>query len=97
MPAKTLKAFADHGKLDTILTTDGGDAEGTLRQFADSGVDIVRWPPNAQDDGAKSFAACLLKLPALGRNDIYQTEEAAPSWPVEREAVCRQSVRWNMA
>jgi transaldolase len=46
MPAKTLKAFADHGKLDTILTTDGGDAEGTLRQFADSGVDIVRWPPN---------------------------------------------------
>jgi transaldolase len=55
MPEKTLKAFADHGKVDTTLTTDGGRAEVTLRQFAESGVDIDALATQLQDDGAKSF------------------------------------------
>jgi hypothetical protein len=55
MPEKTLTAFADHANLDTILTTDAGDAEVTLRQFADSGIEIDALATQVQDDGAKSF------------------------------------------
>ena len=55
MPEKTLKAFADHGKIDTTLTTDGRPAEVTLRQFAESGIDIAALATQLQDDGAKSF------------------------------------------
>src|SRR4051812_26342110 len=55
MPEKTLKAFADHGKIDTTLTTDGSAAEVTLRQFADRGIDIDVLATQLQDDGAKSF------------------------------------------
>ena len=55
MPEKTLKAFADHGKIDTTLTTDDGPAEVTLRQFAESGIDVDALAAQLQDDGAKSF------------------------------------------
>ena len=40
MPEKTLKAFADHGKIDSALTPDDGPAEVTLRQFAENGIDV---------------------------------------------------------
>lgn len=46
MPEKTLKAFADHGNLDTTLTTNDGAAEVTLRQFAESGIDLDALAPN---------------------------------------------------
>jgi transaldolase len=55
MPEKTLKAFADHGTVDITLTTDGGGAEGTLKQFAESGVDVNALATQLQDEGAKSF------------------------------------------
>jgi transaldolase len=54
MPEKTLKAFADHGKIDSTLTDDG-PAEMTIRQFAESGIDIDTVAAQLQDDGAKSF------------------------------------------
>jgi transaldolase len=56
MPEKTLKAFADHVKIDSNLTTDDGPAEVTLRQFAESGIDVDTVAAQLQDDGAKSFA-----------------------------------------
>jgi transaldolase len=55
MPEKTLKAFADHGKIDSTLTTDGRPAEVTLRQFAENGIDIAALAAQLQDDGTKSF------------------------------------------
>jgi len=55
MPEKTLKAFADHGKIDSNLTTDDGPAEVTLRQFAESGIDIDTVATQLQQDGTKSF------------------------------------------
>jgi transaldolase len=56
MPEETLKAFADHGKIDGTLTTDGDTAEVTLRQFSESGIDIDALAAQLQDDGTKSFA-----------------------------------------
>ena len=55
MPEKTLKAFADHGKIDSTLTTDACPAEDTLRQFAENGIDVDALAAQLQDDGAKSF------------------------------------------
>jgi transaldolase len=55
MPEKTLKAFADHGEIDTTLKTDGIAVEDTLMPFAKSGIDIDALATQLQDDGAKSF------------------------------------------
>ena len=55
MPEKTLKAFADHGQIDTSLTTDGDPGDVTLRQFAECGIDIDALAAQLQEDGAKSF------------------------------------------
>jgi len=70
MPEKTLKAFADHGKLAGVLPTDGGDAEATLARFAAAGVDLVALGEQLQVDGAKSFVGSwnelLAKIAAKG-------------------------------
>lgn len=55
MPENTLKAFADHGELGTILRADGGDSEKVLAQFANAGVDVYALATQLQDEGAKSF------------------------------------------
>jgi transaldolase len=55
MPEKTLKAFSDHGTIDSTLTPDDGPAEVTFTQFAASGIDIDTVAAQLQDDGAKSF------------------------------------------
>lgn len=41
MPEETLKAMADHGTLDGILTADGGDSEEVLARFAKAGLSGV--------------------------------------------------------
>ncbi len=55
MPEATLKAFGDHGKIDSVLSRDGDDAEKTLAQFAANGVDLDALAAQLQDEGAKSF------------------------------------------
>jgi transaldolase len=55
MPEGTVKAFADHGDIDSILPADGGDCEDLLAQFAKAGVDVDALAAQLQDDAAKSF------------------------------------------
>jgi transaldolase len=55
MPEDTLKALADHGRLEAILSADGGDCEAVLAQFAQAGVDIDALAARLQDEGAASF------------------------------------------
>jgi transaldolase len=57
MPEGTLKALADHGDLSEIMSTDGGDCEAVLDQFAAAGIDIDDLAAKLQDDGAKSFVS----------------------------------------
>src|ERR1700729_3989919 len=40
MPESTLKAFADHGKVNETLAPNGGDCERVLGAFAEAGIDI---------------------------------------------------------
>lgn len=55
MPEKTVHAFADHGHVGDLMTTDGGDAEHTLADFATAGVDHQDLAEQLQRDGAQSF------------------------------------------
>jgi len=56
IPEKTLLAFADHGKVNRALPTDGGDAEALLAEFVRAGVDHAAFAIELQREGALSFA-----------------------------------------
>ena len=55
MPEKTIKAFADHGRLQGALAADGGDCEAVLAQFAKAGIDTDALAVQLQRDGAQAF------------------------------------------
>lgn len=55
MPEATLKALADHGRVEAIIPADGGDAEALLAQFTAAGVDLAALAARLQVEGAKSF------------------------------------------
>ena len=55
MPEGTLKDFADHGEVGSILAPDGGDCETVLASFAKAGIDIDALATRLQDEGAASF------------------------------------------
>lgn len=56
IPDKTLKAFADHGHLSGPMAEDGAQAEKTLKQFADAGIDTDAVAAQLQREGAESFS-----------------------------------------
>jgi transaldolase len=62
MPEGTLKALADHGDLSEIMSSDGGDCEAVLDQFASAGIDIDDLGAKLQDEGAKSFVSSWNEL-----------------------------------
>src|SRR5699024_1725294 len=62
MPGKTIKALADHGELDGTMSTDSSEAEATLKQFADAGVDIDALAHKLQVDGAAAFVKSWKEL-----------------------------------
>ena len=55
MPEKTIRAFADHGRLQGSLTDDGGDCEAVLALFAKAGIDTDALALQLQRDGAQAF------------------------------------------
>jgi transaldolase len=57
MPDDTLRAFADHGVVDGMLSPDGGDCDAVLAAHADARIDVNALAQQLQSDGAKSFVA----------------------------------------
>lgn len=55
MPEATLLAFADHGEIDGVMPTDGGDCEQVLADFGKAGIDIDALAAQLQKEGAESF------------------------------------------
>ncbi len=76
MPEQTLLAFADHGRVERVLPTDGGDAEAVIEEFRSEGVDDDALAARLQHEGVDAFAtswhALLTRIrekcasPALG-------------------------------
>jgi transaldolase len=56
MPEKTLLAFADHGRVDLPLPTDGGYAEAVIEEFHREGVDDSALAARLQREGVDAFA-----------------------------------------
>jgi transaldolase len=65
MPEGTLKQFADHGEVGTIVPADGGDCEAVLAQFAKAGIDVDALAAKLQDEGANSFVKSWNELMAV--------------------------------
>lgn len=51
----TLKAFADHGRVDEMMRPDGGDHEAVLAEFAEVGIDTEALADQLQKEGVESF------------------------------------------
>jgi len=76
MPEQTLLAFADHGRVERVLPTDGGDADAVIEEFRSEGVDDDALAARLQHEGVDAFAtswhALLTRIrekcasPALG-------------------------------
>lgn len=62
MPEKTLRAFAEHGKLHGVMSVDGGDAEAVLATFAEAGIDVDALAIELQRDGAQAFVKSWQEL-----------------------------------
>jgi transaldolase len=56
MPEKTLKAFAQGGRIGEVMPVDGGYAEQTLDEIRRQGVDIEALAIKLQKDGGDAFA-----------------------------------------
>jgi transaldolase len=55
MPEATLKAFADHGALNSPVTSALNDWDEQLSLFCKAGVDIDALGEQLQSEGAESF------------------------------------------
>ena len=62
MPEKTLRAFAEHGELKSVMAEDGGDAEAVLAKFAKAGIDTDALALQLQRDGAQAFTKSWKEL-----------------------------------
>ena len=65
MPEGTLKAFADHGDVPSLMRADGGNCEDILAQFAAAGIDIHALAGKLQTDAAASFVKSWNELMAV--------------------------------
>ncbi len=62
MPEKTLRAFAEHGELKSVMAEDGGDAEAVLAKFAKADIDTDALALQLQRDGAQAFTKSWKEL-----------------------------------
>jgi transaldolase len=62
IPEKTLRAFAEHGKLNGVMAEDGGDAEAVLAAFGTAGIDTDALAIQLQRDGAQAFVKSWREL-----------------------------------
>jgi transaldolase len=74
MPEGTLKALADHGEISEIMSTDGGDCEAVLGQFAKAGIDVDALAAQLQQDGAEAFVKSWNELMAVitSKSDVLK-------------------------
>ena len=56
MPEATLRALAEQSEVGPLLTSDGGDCEAVLAEFARAGIDVDALAARLQQEGAASFA-----------------------------------------
>ena len=62
MPEATLKAWADHGRLDGTIPADGGDCEAAIAAHRVAGLDVDALGERLQQEGADAFVKSWRQL-----------------------------------
>ena len=78
MPEQTLRAFADHGQVARTVDADVGEAEKTLADAADAGIDLAAVTAELEREGVESFCDSYHQLLAcvaskVGRPSVTQS------------------------
>ena len=55
IPEKTLRAFADHGKVAGVMDVNGGNAEEEIARFTKAGIDVDAVAEQLQREGGETF------------------------------------------
>ena len=76
IPEATLKAFADHGEVDGLLSPNGGDCEAVIAKFSNAGLDVKALASQLQDDGAKAFVKSWRELMGVIASKAADLERA---------------------
>ena len=79
MPDKTLKAFADHGKVGAPMPLDGGFAEQTIEEIRREGVDIEALAAKLQRDGGDAFKKSWSQLVGGLEEKVTKLTATSPS------------------
>ena len=77
IPEKTLRAFADHGRVKGVLPEDAGDAEQVLAEFSRAGVDTRELAEQLQREGAEAFNKSWNDLMACLRSKSETLKKAS--------------------
>ena len=79
IPEKTLLAFADHGRVGTLLPADGGTSQAVLDEFKRAGVATDALAARLQQEGVQAFATSWSGLMARIREKRVQAAASRPT------------------
>lgn len=79
MPERTLKALAQRDEIGELLTSDGGDCESVLAEFARHGVEVDALAKQLQDEGAEAFVRSWKDLLAVISSRSASIGQSLPS------------------
>jgi transaldolase len=77
MPDATLKAFAEHGRVEQVLSRSNENAETVLDRFEEVGVDIESLAERLQQEGIEAFTTSWNELMSRIESKAHALEGAA--------------------
>jgi transaldolase len=76
MPAKTLRAYADHGRPPVPMQENGGDSEATLARFREQGIDLDALARRLLEEGGDAFVKSWEQLLSGLSGKVAKTSQA---------------------
>ena len=77
MPERTLLAFAEYGKVLTVMPRDGGFASAVVEEFRREGVDLEALAARLQDEGVLAFTTSWNEMMGVIEAKCQQSELAS--------------------
>jgi transaldolase len=77
MPEGTLRAFADHGEIGSVMAAESNDAEEVIRQLAKAGIKVDALAAQLQSEGATSFVKSWSDLMTVINSKSNALKQAA--------------------
>ena len=77
MPQATLRAFADHGEIDSFISSEVEDAEQVFNQLAKAGIQVDELAARLQSEGAAAFVKSWSDLMNVINSKCLALKQAA--------------------